>query len=213
LVPGLNLDTYDPASHHLVSCSTCTANALAPVLQVIDQAFGVQWAGVGSVHPALSGDTLLDSPATEFETGRGSLQMRATSSGLALSTTRLLPHLAGHISGMTFRVPTATVNCLLAHVVLERPPSDAQEIRQALADAATGRLKNIIRIEDGWQGRPLAAGDFRGDPHSAVVDGHWLELTGPLLRLVIWHDNEYAYCCRVADVIQMVAGRLAQAQE
>lgn len=204
LAPGLNLADYQPDQHHLVSCSTCTANALAPVLAVIDRAFGVQWAGVASVHPALSGDTMLDAPAGDFALGRSALQVRATNSGLALSTARLLPGLAGRISGMSFRVPTSAVNALLTHLILERPPQAAEEVRLILEEAAAGWLKGIMRVDQGWQGRPKAAGDFAGDPHSAVVDGLWLELTGPMLRLVIWHDNEYAYCCRVADVIEWV---------
>ena len=205
LAPGLNLADYRPAEHHLVSCSTCTANALAPVLAVIDRAYGVQWAGVASVHPALSGDTMLDAPAGDFALGRSALQVRATNSGLAASTARLLPGLAGRISGMSFRVPTGAVNALLTHLALERPPREVADALGVLQEAADGALKGIMRVDQGWQGRPKAAGDFTGDPHSAVVDGLWLELTGPMLRLVIWHDNEYAYCCRVADVIEVVA--------
>ena len=89
--------------------------------------------------------------------------------------------------------------------MLERPPGESEEVRRILNEAEAGRLRGIMKVDPGWQGRPKAAGDYTGDPHSAVVDGLWLELTGPMLRLVIWHDNEYAYCCRVADVIEVVA--------
>ncbi len=123
LVPGLNLQEYDPARHHLVSTSTCTANALAPLLKVIDQSYGIAAGGVASVHPALSGDTLLDAPAAQWPAGRSGLGLRALASGIADSTAELLPHLAGRLSALTLRTPSEVVNALIAHLVLARPPA------------------------------------------------------------------------------------------
>lgn len=208
LVRGINLDQYDPARHHLVSCSTCTANALAPVLSVLHRAFGVSRAGVTTVHPALSGDTLLDRPAAEFALGRSGLGVRAAASGIADTAGKLLPELAGRISAMSLRVPTASVNAIVADILLERPPASTAAVVDQLEQAAAGDLAGVMRLEPGFLGRARAAEDFKADPHSAVVDLCWLELAGPLLRLVIWHDNEWAYCQRVADVIDTVSASL-----
>ena len=208
LVRGLNLEDYDPARHHLISCSTCTANALAPVLSVIDHDYGVAWAGVASIHPALSCDTLLDGPADQFALGRSGLGVRAASSGVAESVGRLLPRLAERISAMTFRVPSTTVNALLADMVLQRPPAEAGQVLAMLEQAAAGPLAGVMRLDHGFLGRPRAAEDFKADPHSAVVDAAWLELKGPMLRLLLWHDNEWGYCQRAADIIQRVSSLL-----
>ena len=209
LVRGINLNAYDPDSHHVISCSTCTANALAPVLKVLDEAFGVEQAALFSVHPALSGDTLLDGPAAEFAAGRSGLGVRPVASEMARTTAELLPRLEGRLSAMALRVPTAVVNALLLHAVLARPPQTAGEAAAVLKAASQGPLKGVLGLEEGFLGRPRVAADFVNDPHSVVVDLNWLSLGGALLRLFIWHDNEYAYCCRVADTLEMIADRLA----
>lgn len=209
LVKGLNLSDYDPTAHHLVSCSTCTANALAPLLAVIDQAYGVKRCAVTTVHPALSGDTLLDAPAAEFAAGRSGLGLRAVASEVARTTGQLLPALQGRLTGMSLRVPTLAVNALVADACLARPPGGRGAVEDLLAAAvAEGPLQEVVALERGILGHPRPASDFLGDPHSAVVDLHWLELSGELLRLLIWHDNEYAYCCRVVDTLELITSRL-----
>ncbi|MFH1033253.1 MAG: glyceraldehyde 3-phosphate dehydrogenase NAD-binding domain-containing protein [Pseudomonadota bacterium] len=209
LVRGLNLATYDPARHHVISCSTCTANALAPVLGVLDEAFGVASAGIATIHPALSGDTLLDAPAVEASAGRSGLGVRPVSSEVARTTAQLLPRLEGRLMAMSFRVPTLLVNALLADLVLERPPADRERVIAVLREATAGPLKDVAALEEGFLGRPRVAADFLGDPHSARVDLNWLELRGPQLRVLLWHDNEHAYCCRVADTLEEIARHLA----
>lgn len=209
LVRGLNLETYDPARQHVISCSTCTANALAPVLKVLDLAFGVESAAIATIHPALSGDTILDSPSLEAAAGRSGLGVRPVTSEVARTTAQLLPHLAGRLVAMSFRVPTLLVNALLADVVLARPPAGREPVIAALGEAMEGPLKGVAALEEGFLGRPRVAADFLGDPHSARVDLNWLALSGSLLRVLLWHDNEYAYCCRVADTLEVIARHLA----
>ncbi len=209
LVRGLNLESYDPARHHLVSCSTCTANALAPVLAVVDRAFGVVSAAIATIHPALSGDTLLDAPAAEAPAGRSGLGVRPVGSEVARTTAQLLPHLEGRLTAMSLRVPTLLVNALVADVVLEHPPASSDEVVRVLREACDGPLGGVAALEEGFLGRPRVAADFLGDPHSARVDLNWLALCGPQLRLFLWHDNEYAYCCRVADTLEVIAAGLS----
>lgn len=208
LVRGVNLETYDPDRHHVISCSTCTANALAPVLKVLDEAYGVDQAAAASMHPALSGDTLLDVPAREFAAGRSGLGVRPVTSEMARTTAQLLPRLKGRISAMSLRLPTKAVNTLLVHAVLTRPPKSESEVADMLLNASQGELQGVLALEKGFLGRPKVAEDFVNDPHSAVVDLNWLSLTGALLNILIWHDNEFAYCCRVADTLEMIIDRL-----
>jgi glyceraldehyde 3-phosphate dehydrogenase len=208
LVRGINLSTYDPTSQHVISCSTCTANALAPVLKVLDQSFGVDRGSITTVHPGLSGDSLLDQPHPEFAAGRSGLGVRAVSSQVANTTAKLLPKFKGRLMGMSLRVPTLTVNALIADLVLENPPQGKEQVVEALQNAVDGPLNGVLTLDNGFLGRPKASVDFKADPHSAIVDLNWLELSGGLLRLAVWHDNEYAYCRRVVETLELIAARL-----
>lgn len=209
LIRGLNLDDYDPQAHRLVSCSTCTANALAPVMGVLHRAYRVRRGSIISVHPALSGDTLLDAPSREFAAGRSALGVRAVTSQVARTVGQVLPDLAGRLTAMSLRVPTQVVNALVADLVLDAPPPDKTEVEALLEQAVNhGPLAGVAALERGIMGRPRAAADFKGDPHSALIDLNWLALSGELLRIHLWHDNEYAYCCRVADTLELILSRL-----
>ncbi len=209
LVRGVNWEAYDPAKHHVVSCSTCTANALAPVLAVIADAYGVESGAVATIHPALSGDTLLDAPAPQASAGRSGLGVRPVTSEVARTTAQLLPALAGRLSAMSLRVPTLLVNALLADLVLTNPPADLASVVELLRAACAGPLQGVVALEEGFLGRPRVAADFLGDTHSGLVDINWMSLNRALLRLLIWHDNERAYCCRVADTLRLIAGHMA----
>lgn len=204
LMRGVNLSSFDPEQHRVISCSTCTANAAAPVLMLLQRSYGIERANLTTVHPALSGDTLLDAPAPQATAGRSGLTVRPLGSKVARTTAVVLPELEGRLSSMSLRVPTLTVNALMADVALERPPVGEAELAEMLARAAAGELKGVLALDEGFAGRPKVAADFALDPHSAVVDMNWLRLNGRLLRLLIWHDNEYAYCRRVVDVLQHV---------
>ena len=208
LVRGVNLDQYAPASQHVISCSTCTANALAPLLKVLDQGFGVERGSITTVHPGLSGDSVLDQPHGEFAAGRSGLGLRAVSSQVAQTTAKLLPKFEGRLMSMSLRVPTLTVNALMADLVLQNPPAKAVKVADLLKEAAQGPLKGVLALDEGILGRPKAAVDFKADPHSAIVDLNWLELSGQLLRLAVWHDNEYAYCRRVVETLELIASHL-----
>ena len=209
LIRGLNLDAYDASAHRLISCSTCTANALAPVLSVLHGAYRVRRGSIVSVHPALSGDRMLDAPSREFAAGRSALGVRAVTSQVARTVGQALPELAGRLTAMSLRVPTSVVNVLLADLVLEAPPSELGEVESLLERAVnSGPLSGVAALERGIMGRPRVAVDFQGDPHSSLIDLNWLALSGELLRIHLWHDNEYAYCCRVVDTLELILSRL-----
>ncbi|KIX15668.1 glyceraldehyde 3-phosphate dehydrogenase NAD-binding domain-containing protein [Dethiosulfatarculus sandiegensis] len=207
LARGVNFDDYDPRNHHAISCSTCTANALAPTLKVLDQAYGVDQVSVTSVHPALSGDSLLDSPAGEFSAGRSGLGVRPVNSSVPRTTAQLLPELEGKIMAMTLRVPTLVVNALMVDVVLKDPPQSKAQVTEIFQTASQSELKDVLCLDQGFCGRPKVAGDFIQTTFSAVIDNNWLDLNGSFLRMLIWHDNEYAYCCRVVDTLEVITGK------
>jgi glyceraldehyde 3-phosphate dehydrogenase len=209
LVRGVNLDFYDPAIHHVISCSTCTANAAAPVLMVLDQAFGIEEGSLLSVHPSLSGDTLLDGPDQDFTAGRSGFGVRPVPSEVARTTAQVLPQLEGRLASMSLRVPTTIVNALYADLLLARPPASLKEVIDILEAEASDKLAGVMTLERGILGRSRPAVDHAGNPHSSVLDLNWLALTGSMLRVLIWHDNEYAYCQRVADALELINHHLA----
>ena len=208
LVRGVNLDSYEPAAHHVISCSTCTANAAAPLLKVLDQSFGLEQASLLSVHPALSGDTLLDGPDPDFTAGRSGLSVRPVPSQMAKTIAQVIPHMDGRLVSMSLRVPTTIVNALYADLLLARPPASLQEVIGVLEAKTSDKLAGVMTLERGIMGRSRPATDFAGNPHSSVLDLNWLTLNGRLLRVLIWHDNEYAYCQRVADTLEKIKRHL-----
>jgi glyceraldehyde 3-phosphate dehydrogenase len=208
LVKGVNLESYDPDSHHVISCSTCTANAAAPVLTVLDDAFGVEQGSFLSVHPALSGDTLLDGPDKDFTAGRSGLSVRPVPSEMAKTIAQVIPHMEGRLASMSLRVPTTIVNALYADLLLARIPASLEEVVGVLEKEASDKLAGILTLERGIMGHSRPVADFAGNPHSSVLDLNWLALNGSLLRMLILHDNEYAYCQRVADTLEVISRHL-----
>lgn len=204
LVRGVNWGRYDPDAHRLIGCSTCTANALGPILKSLLADYGINRVAITSVHPALSNDTFLDSPGYPAAAGRSGLTVRAVPSGMARSLAQLLPGLNGKITALSLRVPTATVNALVVDVDLQRPPRGRDQVQAAFEQYAAGELKGVLRLDAGFFGRCRTAADFIGDPHSAVIDLNWVDLVDGGLRFLVWHDNEFAYCCRVVDLVQKI---------
>jgi glyceraldehyde 3-phosphate dehydrogenase len=207
LARGVNFDHYNPREHHAISCSTCTANALAPTLMVLDNAYGVERVSVTSVHPALSGDALLDAPSAEFSAGRSAMGVRPVKSSVPETTAQLLPQLKDKIMAMTLRVPTLVVNALMVDVVLKHQPQTKAEVAEIFQTVSQSELKDVLCLDQGFCGQPKVANDFAQTTYSAVIDQNWLDLNGPILRILIWHDNEYAYCCRVVDTLEVIAGK------
>jgi glyceraldehyde 3-phosphate dehydrogenase len=112
-----------------------------------------------------------------------------------------MPELKGRFDGYALRVPTPTVSIIDFVAELERQGS-VDEINRAMKEAAEGRLKGILAYTE----EPLVSMDFKGDPHSAIVDGlSTMVLGGTLVKVVAWYDNEWGYSCRVADLANFIA--------
>lgn len=195
VVIGVNDDVYKP-HHRLVSTASCTTNALAPVLKVLDERFGIEEALMTTVHAVTGDQRIIDTPHKDLRRARASmLSMIPTETGAAKAIGLVLPHLDGKVGGMAIRVPTQDVS-VVDLVARLRDPPDVAAMAKAFRDASEGRLKGILGCEQ----EPLVSIDFTSDPRSSIVDVPSLAMQSSLAKVLSWYDNEWAYAHRVAEM-------------
>ena len=205
LVIGVNDDQYDPERHNIVSNASCTTNCLAPVAKVLHQYFGISHALMTTVHSYTGDQVLLDGPHKDMRRARSAaLNIVPTTTGAARAVALVLPELKGRFDGFSLRVPTPTVSLVDLTVQFENDVT-AETINNAFQEEAGGALEGILDYTE----EPLVSTDFRGDVHSAIVDGLSTMVTGARLgKVIAWYDNEWGYSCRVADLAALMAGSL-----
>jgi glyceraldehyde 3-phosphate dehydrogenase (phosphorylating) len=197
VVMGVNFDQYDKKQHNLVSNASCTTNCLAPVAKVIHESFGIQHGLMTTVHAYTNDQHTLDQPHKDLRRARAAaLSMIPTTTGAAKAIGLVLPALKGKLDGLAIRVPTPTVSLVDLTVVLARDVT-RDEVNAALKAAAKGALKGIL----GYSEEPLVSVDFKGDPHSAIVDAaSTAVIGGNQLKVLAWYDNEWGFSNRMVDV-------------
>jgi glyceraldehyde 3-phosphate dehydrogenase len=206
VVLGINEKDYDPKNHHILSNASCTTNALAPVVKVLDEKFTLLRGLMNTTHSYTNDQQLLDLPHPDLRRARAAaINIIPTSTGAARSVGRIIPKMKGKIDGFAVRVPTPTVSIvdLVGHVSSSVSTEDVNAAFAAAAEA--GDLKGIL----GYESRPLVSNDFVGSPYSSVVDGLLtMVVDETLLRVVAWYDNEWGYSCRVADLASLVGRQM-----
>ncbi|HEY8528678.1 MAG TPA: type I glyceraldehyde-3-phosphate dehydrogenase [Paenibacillaceae bacterium] len=209
VVMGVNQDRFDPGLHRLVSAASCTTNCLAPVLYILDRAFGVKSGWMTTIHAYTSDQRLLDNPHRDLRRARAAASsIVPTTTGVSRALADVLPGLAPHIAGISVRVPTQDVSLLDLQVVLNRPvePEDVEAaFRKAIAEDM-GPYVEYTKL-------PLVSADFIGNEKSAVVDGLSVMTRGNEAKLLAWYDNEWAYSCRVMDLVRHIAQTESKAAE
>jgi glyceraldehyde 3-phosphate dehydrogenase len=204
IVLGVNEKAYDPAKHHVISNASCTTNCLAPVAMVIHENFGIKKAQMTTIHSYTNDQVILDFPHKDLRRARAAaLSMIPTSTGAAKAVSLVLPELKGKFDGIAVRVPTPNVS--LVDVVMElEKDTTTEEVNAALKAAAEGKLKGILRFETA----PLVSSDFKGNPHSSIVDADYTKVIGGnMVKVLSWYDNEWGYSCRVVDLIKYIASK------
>jgi len=203
---GVNHETFDPSEHVIISNASCTTNCLAPVVKVIDDAFGVDHGLMTTIHSVTNDQRILDLPHSDLRRARAAFEsMIPTSTGAAKAVGLVLPHLAGKLNGFAVRVPTRNVS-LVDFTARTKKATTKEEVNEALRAAASGPLSGIL----GVSAEPLVSIDFNGNENSSTVD---LELTevveGTMVKAVSWYDNEWAYSVRCIDLAEHVSRRSA----
>ena len=201
---GVNIDSYDPKQHHVISNASCTTNCLAPVAKVIDDQFGLESGFMTTIHSYTNDQNLLDLQHKDLRRARAAgVNMVPSTTGAARAIGLVLPNLAGRLDGMAIRVPTPNVS-LVDLVTSVREKTTKEDVNQALKSAADGPMKGIL----GYSEEPLVSSDYMQSPLSSSVDGLETKVHGNLVKVLSWYDNEWGYSNRLRDLLAYVAERL-----
>src|ERR1700675_3222167 len=205
VVLGVNDKSYDAAKHDVVSNASCTTNCLAPVAKVLHDTFGIVSGTMTTVHSYTNDQKLLDLPHKDLRRARAAaLSMIPTSTGAAKALHLVIPALKGKLDGFSLRVPTPNVSVVDLTVFTEKPAT-VNAVNAALKSAADGPMKNILEYTE----EELVSADFRGNPHSSIVDSGYTRVVGTnCAKVLAWYDNEWGYSCRCRDLIKFFAARL-----
>jgi glyceraldehyde 3-phosphate dehydrogenase len=205
VVLGVNAQRYDPKQHHVVSNASCTTNCLAPVAKVLHDSFGIEAGLMTTAHSYTSDQRLLDAPHKDLRRARAAaLSVIPTGTGAAKAMELVMPELKGKFNGVALRVPTPNVS-LVDLTAIFRDPVSADTINEALREAAASDLKGIMSVTE----EELVSADFKGNPHSAIVDAPLTMVVGNRHgKVFAWYDNEWGYSCRVVDLAVFMGDRL-----
>ncbi len=205
IVLGVNDKNYDPAKHHVISNASCTTNCLAPVAKVVHENFRIKNGSMTTIHAYTNDQRILDLPHKDLRRARAAtLSIIPTTTGAAKAVGLVLPELKGKLDGYAMRVPTPNVSLVDLVTFVEKATTTA-DVNAALKKAAQGPLAGILEFcED-----ELVSIDFRGNPHSAIVDAGFTKvIDGTCVKVTAWYDNEWGYSCRVRDLIKFLAKTL-----
>jgi glyceraldehyde 3-phosphate dehydrogenase len=200
---GVNHTAYDPAKHRVVSNGSCTTNCLSVTAMVLSRSFGIKSGFMNTVHSYTNDQVILDVVHHDLRRARAAaLNIIPTTTGAAKAIFLVLPELKGKLNGLALRVPTPTVSVVDLTVTLDKPAT-AEEINRAYKRASEEDLKGYL----GYTEEPLVSMDFKGDPHSGIVDALSTMVVGDSVKVLSWYDNEWGYSCRVADLVAYMNSR------
>jgi glyceraldehyde 3-phosphate dehydrogenase len=200
LIPGINRESYNPAKHHIISMGSCTTNALAPVVKVLVENFGIESGFFSTVHAYTNTQSLTDQPMKDRRDSWAAAEnIIPSSSGAAKTLLFIWPDLK--LSGKAYRVPTRTGSIAEINALLKRPTT-VDEVRNVFRRAATtAPLKGIMDVlEEEW-----ASSRIIGDSHSSIVDLPLIQVIGDrLVSVAAWYDNEYGFTARLAETAEWI---------
>jgi glyceraldehyde 3-phosphate dehydrogenase len=201
---GVNHNLYDPKKHTIVSNGSCTTNALSVTAKVLSQEFGIARGFMTTVHSYTNTQRILDVVGENLREARSAAtNIIPAATGTAKAIFLVLPELQGKMHGIALRVPTPTVSVVDLVVDLEKSTT-AEAVNAAYKAAAEGSMKGYL----GFTQEELVSTDFKGNPHSGIIDGLLTTvLTDDFVKVMSWYDNEWGYACRVADLVNFMAQR------
>ncbi|MFA7681721.1 MAG: type I glyceraldehyde-3-phosphate dehydrogenase [Candidatus Peribacteraceae bacterium] len=207
-VLGVNEETYDPKTMHILSNASCTTNCLAPMAKVIHENFTIKEGFMTTIHSYTNDQRILDFPHKDLRRARSAAEnIIPTTTGAAKAVGLVLPDLQGKLDGMSIRVPTPTGSITDLVSVIEKEVT-AEAVNAAFKKAAGGRLKGIL----GYEERPLVLKDFVGDPRSSIIDAQSTKVMSAggvtLLKTLAWYDNEWGYSNRLVELAKYVGEKM-----
>jgi glyceraldehyde 3-phosphate dehydrogenase len=204
VVLGVNDGAYDPGRHDVISNASCTTNCVAPMVKVLNDAFGVERGFMTTVHAYTGDQMLLDGPHKDLRRARSAAaNIVPTTTGAARATGEVIPALAGKLDGVAVRVPVEDGSLTDLAVVLNREVT-VEAVNEAFAAAAAGPMAGIVR----YSTDPVVSRDIIGDPASCVFDSELTQASGTLVKVFGWYDNEWGYACRLADLTALIGRQM-----
>jgi len=204
IVMGVNDDKYDSKKHAVISNASCTTNCLGPIAKVLNDSFGIVKGQLTTVHSYTNDQKILGLPHKDLRRARAAaVSMIPTSTGAAKAIYLAIPELKGKLDGVAMRVPTPNVSVVDLTVELAKTAT-AEEINGAFRKAAEGRMKGILSVTD----EELVSVDFRGNPHSSIVDAPLTKVVGGnMAKVFSWYDNEWGFSNRMTDLLHFMAAK------
>ena len=205
-VVGVNEDTYDSATMNVISNASCTTNCLAPLAKVFNDKFGIERGFMMTAHAYTADQNLQDGPHSDLRRARAAaINIVPASTGAAKAIGLVLPELNGKLSGSSYRVPVPTGSIVDLTIIAERDDLTVEEINAAYREAAAeGRLEGILQYTED----PIVSSDIQLNPHSSIFDSELTNVSGNLVKVSSWYDNEWGYSNRLVDLTEYVAERL-----
>lgn len=203
LLPGINLDAFDPREHHIISMASCTTNALAPVVKVVRERFGLKSGFFSTVHAYTNTQSLTDQPMRERRDSWAAAEnIIPSSSGAAKALKFIWPDL--QVTGKAYRVPVRTGSIVELNAVVERE-TNTDEVKDAFREAArSDALRGIMGVLE----EEFASSRVVGDSQSSLIDLPLVQvLDGHLVSVAAWYDNEMGYSTRLAETARFLADR------
>ncbi|EMH31385.1 glyceraldehyde-3-phosphate dehydrogenase, type I [Helicobacter pylori GAM270ASi] len=199
-VYGVNHTNYHNES--VISNASCTTNATAPLLKILDEAFKVENALLTTIHSYTNDQNLLDTKHKDIRRARAaSLNLIPTSTGVSKAISLVLPHLGSKVTGLAIRVPTPNVSLVDLSLSFKKVVSKAS-VHHALKDACKHAFKGIVSVDE----ERLVSSDFISSPFSAIVIGDQIMTIGEKnAKVLAWYDNEMGYSERLIDMAQYIA--------
>lgn len=204
IVMGVNSETLT-RDLPIISSVSCTTQALVPLIDTLDQAFGVTSAMMTEIHAVTADQTVLDQAHRDFRRARASgYNIIPTTSSSIAATERVLPNMVGKINGHSIRVPTIDVAAIDVTFVFDTPNVSIEAIRDVLISASQHHLVTIMDYTD----EPLVSSDFIHQTESLIIDGAQLMQVGDQYKVFAWYDNEWGYANRLLDMcLQLSASK------
>jgi glyceraldehyde 3-phosphate dehydrogenase len=203
-VVGVNHTDYDPATQHIISNASCTTNCLAPVAKALNDAIGIEKGLMTTIHAYTGDQNIQDGPHKDLRRARAAAQnIVPTSTGAAKAVALVLPELKGKLDGFAMRVPTITGSATDLTFEASREVT-VEEVNAAVKAAADGAMKGTLEYTED----EIVSADIISNPHQSIFDAKLTKVSGNMVKIVAWYDNEWGYSTSLVKLTSYVGERL-----
>jgi glyceraldehyde 3-phosphate dehydrogenase len=197
IVLGVNDDAYDKETHNIISNASCTTNCVAPMAKVLHDAFTIEQGFMTTIHAYTNDQRILDLPHEDLRRARAAaINLIPTTTGAARAIGLVLPQLQGKVDGMAMRAPVPTGSVIDLVVRVSRETS-TDEVNAAFRAAAGGAMDGLLEYSED----PLVSTDIQQSEASCIFDSELTMVSGTLVKVFGWYDNEWGYSCRLVDLV------------